>query len=73
MYGTSLEGIEQLAVECFQSLFPMVKFLGIPDMELVTIYFVSGIRASMVMVPNFDARRSGMVINNYYLKENNLG
>ncbi|WP_176967893.1 hypothetical protein [Proteiniborus ethanoligenes] len=37
MYGTSLEGIEQLAVECFQSLLPMVEFLGIPSTIPVTI------------------------------------
>ncbi|MCK9443479.1 MAG: hypothetical protein M0Q14_02955 [Tissierellaceae bacterium] len=66
MYGTYLGGIEQLAVECFQSLHPMVKFLDIPDMRLVTTYFIRGTRASMVMVPNFQSRRSVIVVNNYF-------
>lgn len=65
MYGTSLEGIEQLAVECIQSLLPTVEFLDIPDMRPVTTYFVSETRASMVMVSNFQPRRSDIVINNY--------
>jgi len=66
MYGTSLEGIEQLAVECTQSLLPTVKFLDIPDMRPTTIYFINRVRASMVMMPNFQPRGSGMVINNYF-------
>ena len=66
MYGTSLEGIEQLAVECNQSLLPTVEFLDIPDMRPTTIYFINRVRASMLMVPNFQPRRSGIVINNYF-------
>ena len=46
MYGTSLEGIEQLAVECTQLLLPTVKFLDIPDMRPTTIYFINRVRAS---------------------------
>ena len=66
MYGTSLEGIEQLAVECFQSLLPKVEFLDIPGMRPVTTYLVNGTRVSMLMVPNFQPRRSDIVINNYF-------
>ena len=66
MYWTSLEGIEQLAIECIQSLLFKVEFLDILDMRPTTIYFQNGVRASMVMVPNFQPRRSGIVINNYF-------
>lgn len=66
MYGTSLEGIGQLAVECIQSPLPMVKFLDIPGMRPTIIYYINRVRASMVMVPNFQPRRSGIVINNYF-------
>ena len=66
MYGTSLEGIEQLAIECIQSLLPKVEFLDIPDMRPTTIYFKNRVRSSMIMVPNFQPRRSGIVINNYF-------
>ena len=66
MYGTSLEGIELLAVECFQSLVPSFEFLDIPDMRPTTIYSVNRVRASMLTVPNFQPRRSGIVINNYF-------
>lgn len=66
MYGTSLEEIEQLAVECFQSLLPTVEFLDIPDMRPTAIYFINRVRASMVMVPNFQPKGSGIIINNYF-------
>lgn len=36
MYGTQLEGIEQLAVECIQSLLPTVKFVDILGMRPTT-------------------------------------
>lgn len=65
MYGTSLEGIGQLAVECIQSLLPTVKFLDIPGMRATAIYFINRVRASMVMVPNCQPRRSIIVIYNY--------
>ena len=66
IYGTSLEGIEQLAVEYIQSLLPTVKFLDILGMSPTTIYFINRVMASMLMVPNFQPRRSGTVINNYF-------
>jgi hypothetical protein len=35
-------------------------------MRPTTIYFINRVRASMLMVPNFQPRGSGMVINNYF-------
>ena len=54
------------AVECTQSLLPIIEFLDIPGMRPTTIYFINQVRASMVIVPNFQPRRSGIVINNYF-------
>lgn len=51
MYGRSLEGIEQLAVEYIQSLLPTVKLLDIPDMRPTPIYFVNRGRSSMLILP----------------------
>ena len=51
MYGRSLEGIEQLAVEYIQSLLPTVKLLDIPDMRPTPIYFVNRVRSSMLILP----------------------
>lgn len=53
IHGKFLEGIEQLGVECIQSLLPMVEFLDIPGMSPTPIYFINRGRASMLMVPNF--------------------
>jgi len=57
IYGTLLEGIAQLAVECFQSLLPMVEFLDIPGMSPTTIYVINSGRASMHMAPNFQPKK----------------
>ena len=35
-------------------------------MRATTIYLINRVRASMLMVPNFQPRRSGIVINNYF-------
>lgn len=56
MYGTSLEGMEQLAVECIQSLLPTVKFLDILGMRPTTIYFINRVRASMKRFDGFDSK-----------------
>lgn len=54
------------AVECFQSFLSMVEFLDILGIRPTTIYFINRVRASMLMVPNFQPRKSGIVINNYF-------
>jgi len=46
-------------------IFNDIGEVGIPDMRPTAIYFINSGMASMVMVPNFQPKRSSIVINNY--------